>query len=126
MTILVTGGLGYIGSHTVVELLHHNFDVVVIDDLSNSEKFIKENIEKISGKKITFYPFDLRRKELLSQVFDAHEIEGCIHFAAYKAVGESQEKPIDYYENNLFSLLNLLQEFKQRDISNFIFMMKMA
>ena len=121
MTILVTGGLGYIGSHTVVELLHHNFDVVVIDDLSNSEKFIKENIEKISGKKITFYPFDLRRKELLSQVFDAHEIEGCIHFAAYKAVGESQEKPIDYYENNLFSLLNLLQEFKQRDISNFIF-----
>ncbi|MBP7173307.1 MAG: UDP-glucose 4-epimerase GalE [Cloacibacterium sp.] len=121
MTILVTGGLGYIGSHTVVELLHHGFEVVVVDDLSNSEKFIKENIEKISGKKIVFYPFDLKRKELLSQVFDAHAIQGCIHFAAYKAVGESQENPIDYYENNLFSLLNILQEFKQRDISNFIF-----
>ena len=121
MTILVTGGLGYIGSHTVVELLNNDFDVVIIDDLSNTEKFILKNIEEISGKKPIFYPFDLKRKELLKQVFDAHKIEGCIHFAAYKAVGESQEKPVDYYENNLFSLINLLQEFKERNISNFIF-----
>ena len=121
MTILVTGGLGYIGSHTVVELLNNNFEVVIIDDLSNSEKFILKNIEEVSGKKPVFYPFDLKRKELLKQVFDAHKIEGCIHFAAYKAVGESQEKPVDYYENNLFSLINLLQEFKERNISNFIF-----
>ena len=121
MTILVTGGLGYIGSHTVVELLQNNFEVVIIDDLSNTEKFILKNIEEISGKKPIFYPFDLKRKELLKQVFDAHKIEGCIHFAAYKAVGESQVKPIDYYENNLFSLLNLLQEMKERNISNFIF-----
>ena len=121
MTILVTGGLGYIGSHTVVELLNNNFEVVIIDDLSNSEKFILKNIEEVSGKKPVFYPFDLKRKELLKQVFDAHEIDGCIHFAAYKAVGESQEKPVDYYENNLFSLINLLQEFKERNISNFIF-----
>ena len=121
MTILVTGGLGYIGSHTVVELLNNNFDVVIIDDLSNSEKFILKNIEEVSGKKPIFYPFDLKRKELLKQVFDAHKIEGCIHFAAYKAVGESQVKPIDYYENNLFSLINLLQEMKERNISNFIF-----
>ena len=121
MTILVTGGLGYIGSHTVVELLNNNFEVVIIDDLSNSEKFILKNIEEVSGKKPVFYPFDLKRKELLKQVFDAHKIDGCIHFAAYKAVGESQEKPIDYYENNLFSLINLLQEFKERNISNFIF-----
>ena len=121
MAILVTGGLGYIGSHTVVELLNNNFEVVIIDDLSNSEKFILKNIEEVSGKKPVFYPFDLKRKELLKQVFDAHKIEGCIHFAAYKAVGESQEKPIDYYENNLFSLINLLQEFKERNISNFIF-----
>ena len=121
MTILVTGGLGYIGSHTVVELLNNNFEVVIIDDLSNSEKFILKNIEEITGKKPIFYPFDLKRKELLKQVFDAHKIEGCIHFAAYKAVGESQEKPVDYYENNLFSLINLLQEFKERNISNFIF-----
>ena len=121
MTILVTGGLGYIGSHTVVELLNNNFEVVIIDDLSNSEKFILKNIEEVSGKKPVFYPFDLKRKELLKQVFDAHKIDGCIHFAAYKAVGESQEKPVDYYENNLFSLINLLQEFKERNISNFIF-----
>ena len=121
MAILVTGGLGYIGSHTVVELLNNNFEVVIIDDLSNTEKFILENIEEVSGKKPIFYPFDLKRKELLKQVFDAHQIEGCIHFAAFKAVGESQVKPIDYYENNLFSLINLLQEMKERNISNFIF-----
>lgn len=121
MAILVTGGLGYIGSHTVVELLNNGFDVVIVDDLSNSERFILKNIEEITGKKPVFYPFDLKRKELLNQVFEAHEIDGCINFAAYKAVGESQEKPIDYYENNLFSLINILQEFKARNISNFIF-----
>lgn len=121
MAILVTGGLGYIGSHTVVELLNNNFEVIIVDDLSNSEKFILYNIEEITGKKPIFYPFDLRRKELLMQVFEAHNIEGCINFAAYKAVGESQEKPLDYYENNLFTLINILQEFKKRNISNFIF-----
>lgn len=121
MTILVTGGLGYIGSHTVVELLNNNFDVVIVDDLSNTEKFILKNIEEITEKKTIFYPFDLKRKELLSQVFDAHQIDGCINFAAFKAVGESQQKPLDYYENNLFSLINILQEFKNRNISNFIF-----
>jgi UDP-glucose 4-epimerase len=121
MAILVTGGLGYIGSHTVVELLNNNFEVVIIDDLSNSEKFILKNIEEITGKKPVFYPFDLKRKELLGQVFDAHQIDGCINFAASKAVGESQLKPVDYYENNLFTLINILQEFKHRGISNFIF-----
>ena len=121
MAILVTGGLGYIGSHTVVELLANDFDVVIVDDLSNSEKFILRNIEEVSGKKPVFYPFDLKRKELLNQLLDAHPIEGCINFAAYKAVGESQVKPLDYYENNLVSLINLLQEFKERNISNFIF-----
>ncbi|PTT36086.1 UDP-glucose 4-epimerase GalE [Chryseobacterium sp. HMWF028] len=121
MTILVTGGLGYIGSHTVVELINSGFEVVIVDDLSNTEKFILKNIEEITGKKPIFYPFDLRRKELLAQVFDAHQIDGCINFAASKAVGESQIKPVDYYENNLFSLINILQEFKERGISNFIF-----
>ncbi|UWX62278.1 UDP-glucose 4-epimerase GalE [Chryseobacterium oranimense] len=121
MAILVTGGLGYIGSHTVVELLNNGFDVVIVDDLSNSEKFILKNIEEVAGRKPVFYPFDLKRKELLAQVFDAHQIEGCINFAASKAVGESQVKPIDYYENNLFTLINILQEFKERGISNFIF-----
>ncbi len=121
MAILVTGGLGYIGSHTVVELINNGFEVVIVDDLSNSERFILNNIEEITGKKPVFYPFDLRRRELLTQVFDAHKIEGCINFAASKAVGESQLKPVDYYENNLFSLINILQEFKERGISNFIF-----
>ena len=121
MAILVTGGLGYIGSHTVVELLNNNYEVVIVDDLSNSEKFILKNIEEITGRKPVFYPFDLKRRELLTQVFDAHNIEGCINFAASKAVGESQLKPVDYYENNLFTLINILQEFKERGISNFIF-----
>lgn len=121
MAILVTGGLGYIGSHTVVELLNNNFEVVIVDDLSNSERFILKNIEEITGKKPVFYPFDLKRRELLTQVFDAHQIDGCINFAASKAVGESQLIPVDYYENNLFSLINILQEFKERGISNFIF-----
>jgi len=121
MAILVTGGLGYIGSHTVVELLNNGFEVVIVDDLSNSERFILKNIEEITGKKPAFYPFDLKRRELLTQVFDAYSIDGCINFAAYKAVGESQLKPIDYYENNLFSLINILQECKERSISNLIF-----
>ena len=121
MSILVTGGLGYIGSHTVVELINNNFDVIIVDDLSNSEKFILDNIEEITGKRPIFYPFDLRRKELLTQVFDAHNIEGCINFAASKAVGESMTEPLKYYENNLFSLINVLQEFRERNISNFIF-----
>ncbi|MGG5210533.1 UDP-glucose 4-epimerase GalE [Chryseobacterium sp. MIQD13] len=121
MAILVTGGLGYIGSHTVVELINNGFEVVIVDDLSNSERFILKNIEEITGKKPVFYPFDLKRRELLTQVFEAHQIEGCINFAASKAVGESQVKPVDYYENNLFSLINILQEFKEREISNFIF-----
>lgn len=121
MAILVTGGLGYIGSHTVVELINNGFEVVIVDDLSNTERFILNNIEEITGKKPVFYPFDLRRKELLTQVFDAHQIDGCINFAASKAVGESQVIPVDYYENNLFSLINILQEFKTRKISNFIF-----
>ena len=121
MAILVTGGLGYIGSHTVVELLNNNFEVVIVDDLSNTERFILNNIQEITGKKPYFYPFDLKRKELLQQVFEAHDIQGCINFAAFKAVGESQEKPIEYYENNLFTLINILQEFRIRNISNFIF-----
>ena len=121
MAILVTGGLGYIGSHTVVELLNNNFEVVIIDNLSNTEEKILNGIKEITGKNPIFYPFDLKKRELISKVLDTHYIDGCIHFAAFKAVGESQIKPIDYYENNLFSLINLLQEFKERNISNFIF-----
>ena len=121
MKILVTGGLGYIGSHTVVELLENDFDVVIIDNLSNTDKKILAGIEQITGKTPAFYPFDLKNRSQIAQVLDAHKIDGGIHFAAFKAVGESQVKPIDYYENNMVSLINLLQEFKERNISNFIF-----
>lgn len=121
MKILVTGGLGYIGSHTVVELLNAGFEAVIIDDLSNTEEKILDGIRKITGKTPVFYPYNLKDRKLIAKVLDEHQIKGCIHFAAFKAVGESQEKPLDYYENNIFSLVNLLQEFKQREISNFIF-----
>lgn len=119
--ILVTGGLGYIGSHTVTELLNEGYEVVIVDDLSNSEKFILERIEEITGKKPIFYPFDLKREELLEQVFQAHPIDGIIHFAAFKAVGESQEKPLEYYENNLFSLINVLKMCRKYAADHFIF-----
>ncbi len=119
--ILVTGGLGYIGSHTAVELLSRGYDVVIVDDLSNSEKFILHRIEEITGKKVHFFPFDLRRQELLEQVFEAFSITGIIHFAAYKAVGESQIIPLEYYENNLFSLINVCKMSKKYDCNNIIF-----
>ena len=121
MAILVTGGLGYIGSHTVVELQMAGYEVVIVDDLSNSERFIQDNIEKITGTRPVVYPFDLQVKDLVKQVFDAHSIEGCINFAAFKAVGESQHKPLAYYRNNLVTLLNILDEFQDRDLDNFIF-----
>lgn len=119
--ILVTGGLGYIGSHTVVELISNGFEVVIVDDLSNSEKFILDRIEEISGVRPIFYPFDLKREELLEQVFQAHKITGIIHFAAYKAVGESQQKPLEYYENNLFSLMNVMKMCRKFNSDHFIF-----
>lgn len=121
MQILVTGGLGYIGAHTVVELLQSGFEVVIVDDLSNSERFILDNIEEITGKRPTFYPFDLKNRSLVEQVFNAHQLDGVIHFAAFKAVGESQEKPLEYYENNLQTLLNLLFEARNHQVDNFIF-----
>lgn len=120
-TILVTGGLGYIGSHTVVELMQSGYAVVIVDNLSNSKLAVLENIQKITGNYPDFYPFDLKNRELVKQLFDEKNIDGVIHFAAFKSVGESQDEPLDYYENNLFSLINVLHEMKQRDITNFIF-----
>lgn len=119
--ILVTGGLGYIGSHTVVELIAEGYEVVIIDNLSNTQKTVLERIEEITNVRPIFYAYDLKDKELVSSVFSAHEIEGVIHFAAYKSVGESQHIPLDYYENNLCTLLNILQEMKRKNVSNFIF-----
>lgn len=107
--ILVTGGLGFIGSHTVVELQNEGFEVVVIDDLSNTTIDVLDKITEITGIKPAFRKVDVRVKSEVKAVFDAHKIDGIIHFAAFKAVGESMSKPLDYYENNLSSLIYILR-----------------
>ncbi|GGG33329.1 UDP-glucose 4-epimerase GalE [Bizionia arctica] len=120
--ILVTGGLGFIGSHTVVELQNKGFEVVIIDNLSNSSLSVLDGITAISGKKPEFENFDLKDKNLVQNFFGKHQdIQGIIHFAASKAVGESVEEPLLYYENNINTLIYLLQEFKSFEASNFIF-----
>ncbi len=119
--ILVTGGLGFIGSHTVVELQNEGFDVVIIDDLSNSKIEVLDGITSISGKKPEFFQFDLKDKKLVEQFFKNHKIDGIIHFAASKAVGESVEKPLLYYENNIATLVFLLQEMIKNKVNKFIF-----
>lgn len=120
--ILVTGGLGYIGSHTVVELQQAGFEVVIIDNLSNSSIDVLDGITKITHIKPEFVLLDLRDKEAVSDFFKNHnDINGIIHFAASKAVGESVEKPLLYYENNLSTLIYVLQECKTHGIDNFIF-----
>ena len=120
--IIVTGGLGFIGSHVVVELQNEGFEVVVIDNLSNSSKEVLNGITGITGIEPIFEEFDLREKEAVSAFFKNHsDIEGVIHFAASKAVGESVQLPLLYYENNLASLIYLLQELEQLTTANFIF-----
>lgn len=119
--ILVTGGLGFIGSHTVVELQNAGYDVVVIDDLSNTTIKVLDQITEITGTKPAFEQVDLRIKADVKTFFDNYKIDGIIHFAAFKAVGESMHKPLDYYENNLGALVYLLQEMRDRNLDNFIF-----
>ena len=119
--ILVTGGLGFIGSHTVVELQNTGYEVVIIDDLSNTTIAVLENIAAITGIKPEFHQIDLRVKKDVHAFFENNIVDGIIHFAAFKAVGESVIKPLDYYENNIGTLVYLLQEMKDRNIDNFIF-----
>lgn len=122
MKIVVTGGLGFIGSHTVVELQNEGFEVVAIDNLSNSSESVLDGIEKITGKKPIFEKMDLRNKTSVSDFFKRHnDVQGVIHFAASKAVGESVENPLLYYENNINALVYLLQELKELPNANFIF-----
>ncbi len=122
MKIVVTGGLGFIGSHTVVELQNEGFEVVAIDNLSNSSESVLDGIFNITGKKPTFEKMDLRDKKSIQDFFEKHnDIAGVIHFAASKAVGESVENPLLYYENNICSLVYLLQELQQKPTINFIF-----
>lgn len=122
MKILVTGGLGFIGSHTVVELQNEGFEVVIIDDCSNSSEDVLDGIVAITGKKPIFEKLDLKEKDLVKSFFSRHhDIQGVIHFAASKAVGESVEKPLLYYENNIGTLVYILNELTKKDKASFIF-----
>jgi UDP-glucose 4-epimerase len=120
--ILVTGGCGYIGAHTIVDLIENGFEVISIDDNSRSTTVLLGGIEKITGKKVKNYQVNLCDFEATSKVFEENQdLAGIIHFAAYKAVGESTEKPLLYFENNLFSLVNLLKCAKAANVPNFVF-----
>lgn len=121
MAVLVTGGAGYIGSHTVVELLNANREVVVLDNLSNSSAKSLDRVKQITGKAVTFYQGDVLDRALLKRIFADHNIESVIHFAGLKAVGESVVKPIEYYRNNVEGSLILLDEMRQAGVFNFVF-----
>lgn len=119
--ILVTGGLGYIGSHTVVALQEAGYEVVIIDDLSNSERFVLDRITEITGVKPDFHEIDLKDETLVHEFFAQNKIDGVIHFAAHKAVGESVQKPLMYHKNNLLGLLNVLESMRDFNVDNFLF-----
>jgi len=120
--VLVTGGAGYIGSHTVVELMNEGFDVVIIDNLSNSDKSVLDGIADITGRRPFFEQLDICDKDKLHNFFTIYKkLDAVIHFAAYKAVGESIEKPLKYYQNNLVSLMNLLEEMLASHVPNIVF-----
>ena len=119
--ILVTGGLGFIGSHTVVELQNEGFKVLIIDNLSNSKIEVLDKITSITNIKPSYFNIDLKDKVAVQQFFKENKIDGVIHFAASKAVGESVKMPLEYYENNIGSLIYILQELKSNNLNNFIF-----
>jgi UDP-glucose 4-epimerase len=120
-TILVTGGSGYIGSHTVLELLNKNYNVVVVDNLSNSSFESLRRVQKITGKTVTFYEEDVRNREAMERIFSAHQFDAVIHFAAFKAVGESCKLPLKYYENNISGTVSLLQVMEKFGVKKIIF-----
>lgn len=120
--ILVTGGMGYIGSHTVVELLQHGYDVVIADNLSNSQASVLDRVETITQQHPSFYCIDVCEHAALTNLFEKEgKIDAVIHFAAYKAVGESVEQPLKYFQNNLVSLLNVLECMTQFECRNIVF-----
>ena len=121
MSILVAGGAGYIGSHTCVELLDAGYDVVVVDNLYNASEESLKRVEKITGKSVKFYEADILDKDALNKIFDAHKIEAVIHFAGYKAVGESVAKPIEYYHNNMTGTLVLCDVMRAHGVKNIVF-----
>lgn len=121
MAILVTGGAGYIGSHTVVELQNAGYEVVVIDNLCNSSEEALKRVEQITGKPVKFYKADVRDREALEKIFENESIDSCINFAGLKAVGESVAKPLEYYENNINGTLVLLDVMRKHNVKNFVF-----
>ena len=121
MSILVTGGAGYIGSHTIVELLNEGRKVVVIDNFSNSKPEVLEKIKKITGKNFKFYETDYLDRKALEKIFEENKIEAVMNFAGYKSVGESVQKPLEYYENNISGAIVLLQTMKKYGVKKFIF-----
>ncbi len=121
MRVLVTGGAGYIGSHTVVELLNGGYEVIIVDNLSNSCEESLRRVEKITGKKVIFYKADVRDRAQMELIFTAHAIDWVIHFAGLKAVGESVAKPLEYYDNNLVSTFVLLEVMRKFNVKNFVF-----
>lgn len=121
MSVLVTGGAGYIGSHTVIELIENGYDVVVVDNLCNSKKVALERVEKIVGKKIKFYQENVCDLEKIRDIFKKENIDSVIHFAGLKAVGESCRKPLEYYQNNLISTLTLIQVMREFNCKNIVF-----
>ena len=121
MAVLLPGGAGYIGSHTAVELLNAGKEIVIIDNFSNSKAQVLENIKKITGKDFRFYEMDYRDKEKLEKVFSENNIEAVLNFAGYKAVGESVQKPLEYYDNNINGALALLEVMKKHNVKKFIF-----
>ncbi len=121
MSILLTGGLGYIGSHTAVELLDRNKDIIIVDNLSNSKIETVDKIKKITGKNIKFIRADLKDMKASEKIFKKNKIDAVVHFAGFKAVGESVKIPVAYYENNLMSTLNLLKCMKKYGVNDFVF-----
>lgn len=121
MTILVTGGAGYIASHTNVELLNEGYDVIVMDNLSNSSRESIRRVEELTGKQIRFYETDMRDEEGLRQIFQENSIDVIIHFAGLKAVGESCEKPFEYYDNNITGTLNIIRMMKEYNVKKLVF-----
>ncbi|MCC0785047.1 UDP-glucose 4-epimerase GalE [Clostridioides sp. ES-S-0108-01] len=121
MAVLVAGGAGYIGSHTAIELLESGYEVVIVDNLSNSNSIVVDRIKELSKKPVKFYNIDIRNKNEMHVVFKENNIESIIHFAALKAVGESVEKPIEYYSNNLISTLNLFELMREYGVKKFVF-----
>ena len=121
MKILVTGGTGFIGSHTCVELLAKGHEVVIFDNLYNSQIEVVDKIEEISGKKVVFYQADMLNKEEMRPIFEAHKFDAVIHFAGLKAVGESVQKPLLYYQNNLTGTMNLCELMTEYHCKRIIF-----